>query len=256
MDASQEKITWGNILLSIYVWAAMAGITIFFNLLGLLSFPLTVWFDRKGFTAHALARGWGAAILAVSPVWRLEIKGLETLDRDRHYVIVANHQSILDILVAVGNLPLQFKFMSKKEVFRVPFAGWHMALARYIAIDRADTGSRKKALQQAETWLEKGVSVLFFPEGTRSPDGRIHDFKPGAFAAAVRTRTPVLPIVIDGTGRSIPKKGWIMKGLNPIVLSVGRPVEVGETSSMDDLKKQVRDEMSARLEAMRGLRPA
>ena len=131
--------------------------------------------------------------------------------------------------------------------------GWGMASAGYIPVDRASHKSGREALQRITRVLEKGVSVLLFPEGTRSPDGKIQSFKMGAFKLALDNKVEILPVVIDGTGQALPKKSWLIKKKSTFIVSIGKPVPIEDVggSSMDEAKEKIRHEMIARLEHIR-----
>lgn len=200
---------------------------------------------------HLVSRGWGKALLGLSPIWSLKVTGREHIVRGQNYVIVANHQSLLDILVLLAGVPVQFKFMAKKELFAIPFLGWHMALSGYIPIDRSGSvEARKRALGQAKERLEQKISVLFFPEGTRSTDGKIHDFKGGAFHAAVDQKVPVLPVVINGTLDAIPKKSWRIRKPTCFHVAIQPPVKLTE-ENIKQKQSEIRETMIRALDRLR-----
>lgn len=143
-----------------------------------------------------------------NPFWKLKVYGLENIDKNRTYVIVANHQSLADIVI-LYRTKMQFKWVSKESVFKVPFVGWCLGLAKHIAITRGSFSSIKKVYKDAVMWLRNGISVLFFPEGTRSRTDGINEFRNGAFKLAIKERVPILPILISGTRDAIPSGSWI-----------------------------------------------
>lgn len=202
---------------------------------------------------HGVARAWGWISLALVPIWSLKVEGLENLNRKKTYVIVGNHQSLVDILVSLASLPLQFKFISKKSILSIPFLGWHMALAGYIPLDRKSHESAKKVMAKASHYLDKGVGILFFSEGTRSLDGEIHKFKSGAFRLAADHDIEILPVVIDGTGGVLPKHNWYAKNTSCFILSVGKPVRISSQNAedIDNAAESIRREMSERLHNLR-----
>ncbi len=245
-------------VLSLAFWATLAVFCIFFNALGIVLFlPLSIFgADFARSVVHNLACQWARAVFACSPVWKLTVTGRENLRPDRHYVFVANHQSQVDILVALAGISNPFKFIAKKELFAVPFYGWHMFLAGYIPIDRSSMESAKQTILKAQHWLGKGVSILFFPEGTRSVDGRIHPFKPGAFQIAQDLDIEVVPLVIDGTLEAIPKNKWRISKPTKFVLSVGRPIRIPKEETPRQLlqtRDEIRAEMMNRLVHIRSL---
>ena len=121
--------------------------------------------------------------------------------------MVSNHQSLADIPI-LSNLPWEMKWIGKKELFSLPFVGWMMKLAGDIPVDRANSRSGARMLLTAMKYLERKCSVIFFPEGTRSPDGRVARFTDGAFHLAIKAHVPILPVAIEGSYDCLPKKSW------------------------------------------------
>ncbi|MBU3760147.1 MAG: 1-acyl-sn-glycerol-3-phosphate acyltransferase [Candidatus Omnitrophica bacterium] len=243
-------------VLSAAAWIVFAFFTLLLFLSGVfIGMPLTFVFDRGSRRClHTIARLWGRGLIFFCPLWSIRTEGLENLTPGRHYVVTANHQSLLDILVVLSGLPVHFKFMAKKELFGIPVMGWHMALAGYIPINRGNKDSAREAVASARNWVSRGVSVLFFPEGTRSPDGEIKAFKGGAFRVAVQEKTPILPCIIEGTGDALPKHSWIIRKKSAFRLYIGKPISVpeGEESAVSDaLRESVHQEMTARLASIR-----
>jgi 1-acyl-sn-glycerol-3-phosphate acyltransferase len=162
-----------------------------------------------GRAVHPVAQRWGRTIFGMTPGWSITIDGQENLPKDRTpMVIVANHQSMTDIFVMYF-LGVQFRWLSKDEVFKLPLIGWSMRWAHYVPVRRGARDSHAQALRESEGRLREGLSMLFFPEGTRSSDGHIKEFKLGAFKVARDTQTPVLPVALDGAHRLLPKGGKI-----------------------------------------------
>lgn len=241
------------IVLSIWSWFCLIFFTVFYVTLGVfVGIPLSFILDRGTLlTLHRIAVLWARSTMATSPFWRLKVEGQENIQPGKHYVVVSNHQSMLDIFAALAGLPLHFKFMAKKELFSIPFLGWHMTFAGYIPIDRGKPQSGKEALGRAEGWLAKKVSVLFFPEGTRSLDGEIKKMKAGAFLAARKNDVEILPLVMQGTGEALPKKSWITKKSTLITVSIGTPVKIPPGEDLEDAIEGIRSEMINRLQAIR-----
>ena len=155
--------------------------------------------------------------------------GRERFREDRTYVVVANHQSLVDILV-LFRLFRHFRWVSKVENFRIPLVGQVMRMNRYIEIDRGKADSVRRMLRACEEALREGNSVLIFPEGTRSETGELRPFKIGAFELARSSRCPILPVVVDGTARALPKRGIVLQGRCEI------RVEVLDEIPPDDFK--------------------
>ena len=148
----------------------------------------------------------GVAVHLGESALEVTITGTEHLDTEMPVVMIANHQSFADILV-LFRLRAHYKWVSKAENFRVPLIGWNMSLNRYIRIERGSIRGNLKMMRDCEVALRDGNSLMIFPEGTRSVDGRMRPFKEGAFELAIRMRRPILPIVITGTGEALPEAG-------------------------------------------------
>ena len=246
---------WDGIFYSAVLWGGVSFLTLLFALLDLLiAFPLSLVFDRgTQWKVHQNSIRWGRLIIAWSSIWKITVTGREHLQKGKHYIIVANHQSLLDILAVCAAMPINFKFLAKRELFQIPFMGWAMSSAGYIPVDRASHKSGREAMHRITRVLHKGVSVLLFPEGTRSPDGKIQAFKMGAFKLARDNKVEILPVVVDGTGQALPKKSWLIRKKSTFIVSIGKPVSFDDLadSSMDEAKEKIRHEMIGRLERIR-----
>jgi len=202
---------------------------------------LTAPFDRRRVLLHRFTCLWGSLYTWINPLWPVVVRGREKIRDDETYVMVANHLSLLDILV-LFRLFRHFKWVSKIENFRVPCIGWNMRLNRYIPLRRGDRESVLQMMAACERALGEGNSILMFPEGTRSVDGEMRAFKPGAFELALRTRRPILPILLEGTANALPKRGFVLQGRHPIRVTVLDPIppERFEGQSPKELTEQVR----------------
>jgi len=190
----------------------------------------------------------------VNPAWQLDIAG-QTIENPRNpYVVVSNHLSIADIPL-ISHLPWEMKWVGKEELFSLPFAGWMMRLAGDLSLDRGDARSGARMILKALRVLERKCSVMIFPEGTRSPDGKLGRFNEGAFLLAIRARVPVLPLVIDGSHDCIPKKSWRFGPPSRIRLEVLPPVATTGMTSGDarSLTETVRSQIAATLATWRHL---
>ncbi len=194
-------------LRSIYLWWAIGSFTILMYLAGAPIFLVTWAFDRKRAIPHWWAARWGRGVLKINSLWTPSVRYPERVLRDRPLVVIANHQGMGDIMMMYC-LDLHFKWISKRNNFFVPFMGWFMFHAAYIPVKRGDKASVQACMEKARSWLTNGVSVLFFPEGTRSKDGEIQPFKPGAFKLALETGCDLLPVAISGTTDALPKHSW------------------------------------------------
>jgi len=196
------------------------------------------WFRRLG---RLLAR--------VNP-WRIHVSNLKGFDPRRVYVIVSNHQSLADIPV-ISHLMIDTKWLAKAELFRVPGLGWMLRMAGDVPVDRADRRSSARALLQCARYLRQGCSVVFFPEGTRSPDGRVLPFNDGPFQLAIREGVPVLPLAVQGSGAALPRNSWIFGPAQDIYLTVLNAVSTDGLTVQDTraLQTQVRDLIAGALTA-------
>jgi 1-acyl-sn-glycerol-3-phosphate acyltransferase len=214
---------------------------------------VTVAFDRRLRALHIYSCAWASLYTYFFPYWRVSVRNRERLRNDAAYVVVANHQSLLDILV-LFRLYRHFKWVSKEAVFRVPFIGWNMSMNRYIAIRRGDRADAARMMQACGDALESGSSIMIFPEGTRSLDGELREFRHGAFTLALRHHVPVLPIVLDGTLDALPKHGVTLHESADIVIQILEPIDVAPFTDVDALRDHVRDVMAAELRRLRAER--
>ena len=166
----------------------------------------TMPFDRNRKVLHRYSRLWAKIMYRIAPWWKVEIEGLENIEEGKAYIILSNHQAMLDIPL-LYYLPLDFKWVSKKEVYYIPVFGWVLWMHGDVAIERGGAASAKRMITKADAYLRDGVSVIMFPEGTRSKDGRVHKFMPGAFLLAKRSRVDMLPVVINGNFDAFGKRG-------------------------------------------------
>ena len=201
-------------------------------------------------------RRLGVAMTKVSRAWRLEISGERITDPRRPYVVVSNHQSQADIPL-ISHLPWEMKWVAKIELFRLPVVGWMMRLAGDIRVDRKDPRSGAMMLFQAHRYLQQRCSVMFFPEGTRSPDARVGRFNNGAFHLAITAGVPVLPLAIEGSRDCLPKKSWLFGPSGTIMLKVLPPFETTGLTPADvpRLRDKVRGAIIRQVADWRGLTP-
>jgi 1-acyl-sn-glycerol-3-phosphate acyltransferase len=228
-------------VLSLAFWAFVVVSSLVLFPVALLIWVLTVAFDPRLVVLHRFTCFWASLYTWLNPLWRVHVEGREKIRRDTAYVMIANHQSFLDILV-LFRLFAHFKWVSKIENFRVPCIGWNMWLNRYIPLVRGQRESVTQMMEACEQALATGSSIMMFPEGTRSADGRLQAFKPGAFALAQRAHVPLLPIIVEGTARALPKRGFVLQGRHTIrirVLDEISPTTFGQTP-IDLLIEQVR----------------
>jgi len=241
-----------DILKSILVW--LTGFTFL-----VVFFPVTflVWlivlpFDKNRIVTHMMLTWQGIIIAYIIPVWRIKVEGRKKAIPGTTYVIICNHQSILDILL-VNCLRYRFKWISKIENLKRPVLGWYLKMADYITVDRDDKESKEKMIEESYDRLQKEISIMLFPEGTRSPDRDIKFFKRGAFQLAIAAKKPLLPVLIDGTGDVLPKHGLIFRGFHKITIRVLDPVDPADfgTPDCDELAMRFQIMMSEELKRLR-----
>lgn len=178
---------------------------------------------------HKIARIWAGSIVFVSGV-KVRVYGKKRMDAKTSYIIMSNHTSHFDIPVLLGKLDMQFRWVAKKELFAIPVFGPAMEKVGYIKIDRSNRSAAIKSLKRAKEMLATGFSVHIFPEGTRSPDGEMRDFKKGGFMLALETGAPILPVIITGTHGVLPKYR-IGIDPKPVFVEILSPIETKDYSS-------------------------
>lgn len=219
-------------------------------LLGILDIFVTAFFatmaiilplisPRGEKVSYKLAHLWGKTIIRISGV-TVEIKGAENVPGNRPFIFMANHQSNFDILVLLGYIPVQFYWISKKEVFYVPLLGAAMKRAGYISVDRQDREKAIKSLDEAAQIIRNGKSVMTFPEGTRSRDGKIGSFKKGPFYLALQSGVPIIPVSIIGSRAILPRRSLRMHP-GKITMIIDKPIDSTEYSleNRDELMSKV-----------------
>jgi len=238
-------------LRSVLFWSFFAASSAGLFFVALALFLVTWPFDRNGKVLHLFSSAWAQLYIWVNPGWRLRIEGRERLPWYGPAVLVSNHQSLGDILVLYG-LYRPFKWVSKASIFKMPFLGWNMYLNRYVGLVRGDKESIAKMMAACERWLDRGVPVLLFPEGTRSPDNHLLPFKDGAFRLALSKGCPLIPIALTGTGDILPKYGLLLKSRAHCKVRVLAPVDPRAFPDVATLREHVRDLIAtekARLDA-------
>src|SRR5215468_7418305 len=235
-------------VLSALFWAFIVVSSLLLFPVALLIWAVTVLFDRRLVVQHRFTCFWASLYTWLNPAWRVSIAGREHVRPGVTYVMVSNHQSLLDILV-LFRLFVHFKWVSKAELFRIPCIGWNMTLNRYIRLRRGNPESIAAMMRDAERTLAEGSSLMIFPEGTRSADGRLKPFKHGAFTLALRARVPLLPIVIEGTARALPKRGFVLQGRHAIRIRVLDEIPYARfaRTPVDRLTEEVRALFAAQL---------
>jgi 1-acyl-sn-glycerol-3-phosphate acyltransferase len=178
-----------NILLSIVVWLiGIAFLTIMFPLTFII-WVLALPFDKKRAVIHWVLVYESIILTRLVPIWKVRFEGRKNILKNKTFVIISNHQSMMDILF-LNELKMRFKWISKIETTRVPFIGWYLRMADYITVDRGNSESKEEMLMKSFSCLKNGTSIMIFPEGTRSPDKQIASFKRGAFSRPALARSP------------------------------------------------------------------
>jgi 1-acyl-sn-glycerol-3-phosphate acyltransferase len=221
----------------IYCWIVIG--TFIFGLMAIMA----SFFSRTGNSVHGIARIWGRSILWVSGI-RTVTSGFSHTMGHHSYIYMSNHQSNFDIPVLYSALPVQFRWLAKAELFKIPIFGQGMRGAGYISIDRSNRQSAFQSLAEAADAIRNGTSVMIFPEGTRSTDGTLLPYKKGGFVMAVDAGVPIVPVVISGTHAIMPK-GRLLIRRQWVHVHVGVPIESADFSrkTKDDLMAKVRTAM-------------
>jgi 1-acyl-sn-glycerol-3-phosphate acyltransferase len=213
-------------------------------LVSLIALYKTLLLGRGADSVQGFAAWWASSICRVSGV-EVAVAGTEQLDPEKPYIFAANHQSQFDIFVLQGFLGVNFRWLAKKELFAVPIWGAAMRGAGYIPIDRSHGRKAIKSLDEAAKKIGAGTSVIIFPEGTRSRDGKLRDFKAGAMVLAIKSGVPIVPVAIIGTYAILPK-GKLLMNPGKVRIRVGRPIETKSYSTRDkhQLAKVLQDDVA------------
>ena len=237
-----------SLFVTVYFWGFMLVTSLVLFPVAVVLRLATAPFDRRLTTLHRFTSFWGSLYTWGNPLWHVTVTGTEHLAVEAPAVMVANHQSFADILV-LFRVRTHYKWVSKAENFRVPLIGWNMSLNRYIRIERGSIRGNIKMMRDCEVALRDGNSLMIFPEGTRSVDGRMRPFKEGAFELAIRMRRPILPILISGTGDALPKRGILLRGKQHMQVRILPPVlpDTFRGKTAEQLAKEVFVSMSTSL---------
>ncbi len=240
MQYITSVIIWAGIVLLILIWLPLLFVSRIFDR------------DPTRYRTGLLFRKLGLAITRINPNWQVSIDGHENIDDRNPYVVVSNHLSNADIPV-ISILPWEMKWVAKKELFSIPMLGWMMKLAGDIPVDRKSSSKSISVFKNCKFYLDQNVSVMFFPEGTRSRTGKLNRFASGAFDLAIREKKPVLPLVLDGTQGCLPKQSWKFQPDVYVKLKVLDPIETAKLEPEDspELLKTVRDAIVSQLSEWR-----
>jgi 1-acyl-sn-glycerol-3-phosphate acyltransferase len=205
-------------------------------------------FDPHGKRVYRINQIWTWLILRVGGI-SIKVSGLENIEPGQQYIFMVNHQSNIDIPVLIqGLIRFQLRWIAKRELLWVPFFGWAMWATKHIAIDRSDPLAAVKSLQRAKERIAAGISIVVFPEGTRSRDGRLLRFKKGGFLLAVQTGTKIVPVTINGSADVLPAGGWRLR-TGAVEVFVDKPIAVVgyRAGKLRALTEQVRATIASHL---------
>jgi 1-acyl-sn-glycerol-3-phosphate acyltransferase len=238
-------------ILSLWSWFALGVIVIVWTPIVFLVWIATTPFDKGRYATGYTFRRLCVLHQWLNPLWKFKTSGQLPANKRNPYVMVSNHESFVDMLL-LSHLKMEMKYLSKESFLRIPLVGWMMKMSGDVSVLRGDRSSGAAALIVCEKWLKRKMSVMIFPEGTRSFDGEMRGFKDGAFILAIRTQTPMLPVVVHGTRSALRKSDWRMGDAKAEV----RVLEIIETTGMTlndvpALRERVRDAMIAEIAKMR-----
>jgi 1-acyl-sn-glycerol-3-phosphate acyltransferase len=219
-------------LVSLYIWSfilvSLTPLFALYMLIWLIVFP----FDRKHAVTQYYTILWTRLYLTCNPGWRLKVEGRKNIGPGRNYIFVSNHQSVIDIALLM-QLNVNFRWVSKIELSRVPFVGWVIRMNGHILVRRGDKRSVTLMAESCSDILKKGISVFIFPEGTRTSDGNIQSFKEGAFILAKTVHVPIVPVVIDGAGDALPRHGFWFQARQTFTVRILDEITVETVQSLD-----------------------
>ncbi len=229
-------------LMSIWAWFVLAACLVLW-LPAMALIRLATLSDPGRYAVGYVFRRIGPVMATLNPLWHFRTSGTPPADPRRPYVVVSNHESFADILL-ISCLPWEMKWLSKAELFRVPVLGWLMRLAGDVPVRRGEGRSAVEALQRCREVLKTRVSVMIFPEGTRSTTDDMLPFKDGAFRLAVQTGSPILPLAVSGTGTALRKHDWRF-GRSVAEVRVLAPIETTglKVKDVPALRERVRQQI-------------
>jgi 1-acyl-sn-glycerol-3-phosphate acyltransferase len=241
-----------NVFKSIIVWFLAISFLVVMFPISLIIWTLVLPFDKNRVVIHRILTWQGILLMRLLSASGIEIQGRDKVVRGTTYVIISNHQSILDTLL-LFSLKYKFKWISKIENVRVPILGWYLKLADYIIVDRGNEESKIEMLEKSYRCLKKGISIMIFPEGTRSKDSKIGLFKRGAFQLAIEANVPILPVLIDGTGNLLPKNKLVLETSHGLSFRILDPIQPDtfNTKNPDELAGKISSMYTIELKRLR-----
>ncbi|MGD9703070.1 MAG: lysophospholipid acyltransferase family protein [Acidimicrobiia bacterium] len=256
MATSSSDDRRGGILItvaSLWSWLVLGVVIIVWLPLMAIVRVVTAPFDKGRYWTGYLFRKLTVVHQRLNPLWHFSVSGELPDDPRRPYIVVSNHESFVDILL-ISHLPWEMKWLSKAEMFKIPLVGWMMRLAGDVPLRRGESTSAATAMAACKERLDQRVSVMIFPEGTRSHSGELQPFKDGAFRLAIETGTTILPLAVHGTRSALRKHDWRL-GRSRAEVRVLEPVDVTGLG-MDDiaaLRERVRSRIDDELVEMRAI---
>lgn len=240
------------VLYTFYIWLL---VLVTFPVMFLIAFTTwlaTILLDKNLFALQQISCFWASLYTWLNPFWSVKIVDKHKIDRKKVYVMISNHQSLVDIL-SIYRLFTHFKWVSKIENAKAPFAGWNMRLNRHVLFDRKSKSGIVKMIYDCIARIKDGSSIMIFPEGTRSKDGNIQRFKEGAFRVALETKSPILPMVLDGSANALPKNEYILRNKSKIIVKIldEVPYETFKDLNEKELATQMHDLISSELDKLR-----
>ncbi|MBN1143113.1 MAG: 1-acyl-sn-glycerol-3-phosphate acyltransferase [Bacteroidales bacterium] len=246
------QTTLKSFLVSLYIWTfILASILPLFLIYFVLWF-ICLPFDRKKAITHGFTVLWTRLYLTLNPFWKIRLKNPHRINPAGKYILISNHQSVIDIALLL-QLRINFKWVSKMELAYVPVVGWVIWLNDHILVRRGDKQSVNRMAEACKRTLNEGMSVFMFPEGTRTGNGELQTFKEGAFILARNNEVPILPVVLDGAGRALPRKGFWFRVRQTFTISVLDEIQQQQILNMEipDLIDYTRQLMKQELEVLR-----
>jgi 1-acyl-sn-glycerol-3-phosphate acyltransferase len=248
---AQQRPRLSDTLWSVWSWFVFGVCVVVWVPMVAIVYLVTLPFDRTHYWSGYLYRKMPVVHEKLNPLWHFRVTGDLPENPRNPYVVVANHESFVDILL-ISHLPWEMKWLSKKEMFRIPVAGWLMYLAGDVKLDRGDKDSASKAMDRCAWYLRRKVCVMIFPEGTRQPDGELGRFKDGAFRLAIEAQVPILPLAVAGTKEALRKHDWRFGRADAQVhVMAPVPTEGLTVDDVDALRDRVRELIQAQLGELR-----
>lgn len=241
----KAEISAGRKIGSGFVWFIWAIVVVVWTLVVAVTYLLTAWWDTRRWYAGRVFRIGAKLLVWLNPWWRVTIVGEVPPRSSEPFIAVCNHESMADILL-IGTLPMEMKWLSKEAIARIPFLGWMMFMAGDVLVRRSDARSRGASYDELVAWINRGASVMMFPEGTRTRTGELLPFRNGAFRLAIDTGRPIQPMVVTGGRQAIEADSvWFGRARVTVRILDQVPVDGYEDAEVNELRDKVRGMISA-----------